>query len=106
MSRRTDGRPHTPEPIVVSLSWAAERLEISVETARALARRDELPGAFLLGTRWRVSTVVFRQAIEERARARANHPSASSLAPVATIHPPASASRAALVRRRPRGDVS
>jgi hypothetical protein len=57
-----------PEPIVVSLSWAAERLGIGIDHARTLARKGELPGAFKLGgTTWRVSTVEFRRQIEARA---------------------------------------
>ena len=71
-----------PEPIIASLSWAAEQLRISTDTARRLAKVGELPGAFQLdGTLWRVSIPVFRAEIERRARARAAPP----LRPVAPL---------------------
>ena len=64
-----------PEPIVVSLSWAAERLGIGIDHARRLARDGELPGAFRLGDRlWRVSTVEFHRQIAERAAASEHAP--------------------------------
>jgi excisionase family DNA binding protein len=45
---------------VVSLPEAAELLGISKDLAYDLARRGELPGAFQLGRRWRVSLVKLR----------------------------------------------
>ena len=63
-----------PERIIVGLWWAADQLEISTDTAKRLARVGELPGAFQVGTRWRVSVPAFRAEVERRARA--NHPTA------------------------------
>jgi excisionase family DNA binding protein len=45
------------DPNVLSVPQAAERLGISKDLAYELARRGELPGAFRLGRRWRVSAV-------------------------------------------------
>ena len=45
---------------MVSLPEAAELLGISKDLAYDLARRGELPGAFQLGRRWRVSLVKLR----------------------------------------------
>jgi Helix-turn-helix domain len=67
-----------PEPIVVGLSWAARELSIGIDTARRLARAGDLPGAFLLGSQWRVSTVEFRRQIEARAARLAPVPQAPS----------------------------
>ena len=41
----------------LSVPQAAERLGISKDLAYALTRRGELPGAFRIGRRWRVSAV-------------------------------------------------
>jgi hypothetical protein len=71
-----------PEPIVRSLSWAAAELGIAVSTARALAEKGKLPGAFKLGEKlWRVSTVRFRADVETLAdiEARARHPAGKGL---------------------------
>jgi len=45
------------DPNVLSVPQAAARLGISKDLAYELARRGELPGAFRLGRRWRVSAV-------------------------------------------------
>jgi excisionase family DNA binding protein len=45
------------DPNVLSVAQAAQRLGISKDLAYELARRWELPGAFRLGRRWRVSAV-------------------------------------------------
>lgn len=57
-TRRRGGDPH-----VVSVPEAAELLGISKDLAYDLARRGELPGAFQLGRRWRVSLVRLRGAV-------------------------------------------
>jgi hypothetical protein len=72
---------------VVSLSWAARELHIAGSTARALAERGKLPGAFKLGDKlWRVSVVRFRADVEaladieaNRDRARRSHPAGKGL---------------------------
>jgi excisionase family DNA binding protein len=51
------------DPYVVSVPEAAELLGISKDLAYDLARRGELPGAFQLGRRWRVSLVRLRAAV-------------------------------------------
>ena len=99
MSRRAGG---DPEPIVVSLSWAAAELAISTTTARKLARAGELPGAFPLGNGWRVSTVVFRREIERRAAAAAPGPDRPAAGrPVGPV-PLAAAGRTSAQRGAPR----
>lgn len=51
------------DPHVVSVPEAAEMLGISKDLAYDLARRGELPGAFQLGRRWRVSLIRLRTAV-------------------------------------------
>ncbi len=51
------------DPNVLSVPQAADRLGISKDLAYELARRGELPGAFRLGRRWRVSAVRLALAI-------------------------------------------
>jgi excisionase family DNA binding protein len=51
------------DPLVVSVPEAAELLGISKDLAYDLARRGELPGAFQLGRRWRVSLLKLRTAV-------------------------------------------
>lgn len=51
------------DPHVVSVPEAAEMLVISKDLAYDLARRGELPGAFQLGRRWRVSLIKLRAAV-------------------------------------------
>lgn len=51
------------DPHVASITEAAELLGISKDLAYDLARRGELPGAFQLGRRWRVSLVRLRAAV-------------------------------------------
>lgn len=51
------------DPYVVSVPEAARLLGISKDLAYDLARRGELPGAFHLGRRWRVSLVRLRAAV-------------------------------------------
>jgi len=50
-------------PYVVSVPQAAGLLGISKDLGYDLARRGELPGAFQLGRRWRVSLVKLRAAV-------------------------------------------
>jgi GH24 family phage-related lysozyme (muramidase) len=61
-----------PEPgrVIVALSWAAGELKVSTETARRWAEQGELPGAFKVGTQWRVSVPVFYREVERRASER------------------------------------
>ena len=51
------------DPYVVSVPEAARLLGISKDLAYDLARRGELPGAFQLGRRWRVSLVRLRAVV-------------------------------------------
>ena len=51
------------DPHVVSVPEAARLLGISKDLGYDLARRGELPGAFQLGRRWRVSLVRLRAAV-------------------------------------------
>ncbi len=51
------------DPYVVSVPEAARLLGISKDLAYDLARRGELPGAFQLGRRWRVSLIRLRAAV-------------------------------------------
>jgi excisionase family DNA binding protein len=53
----------TADPNVISVPEAATLLGISKDLAYDLARRGELPGAFQLGRRWRVSLVKLRAAV-------------------------------------------
>ncbi len=51
------------DPYVASVPETATMLGISKDLAYDLARRGELPGAFQLGRRWRVSLVKLRAAV-------------------------------------------
>ena len=51
------------DPYVASVPEVAKMLGISRDLAYDLARRGELPGAFQLGRRWRVSLVKLRAAV-------------------------------------------
>jgi excisionase family DNA binding protein len=51
------------DPYIASIPEAAALLGISKDLAYDLARRGELPGAFQLGRRWRVSLVKLRTAV-------------------------------------------
>jgi excisionase family DNA binding protein len=51
------------DPYVASVPEAAEVLGISKDLAYDPARRGELPGAFHLGRRWRVSLIKLRNAV-------------------------------------------
>jgi len=44
---------------VKPLSWAAERLGIGESTAYRLALLGQIPGAFKIGSQWRVSVPKF-----------------------------------------------
>lgn len=63
------------DPYVASIADAAEMLGISKDLAYDLARRGELPGAFQLGRRWRVSLVKLRAAVHGTEDGPAQHAS-------------------------------
>jgi excisionase family DNA binding protein len=44
---------------VAHLSWAAKRLGIGLSTAYRLAAAGQIPGAFKVGSQWRVSKPKF-----------------------------------------------
>ena len=60
---RSQPRPTRGDPYVTSVPEAAALLGISKDLAYDLARRGELPGAFQLGRRWRVSLVRLRASV-------------------------------------------
>jgi excisionase family DNA binding protein len=60
---RPQPRRAMADPYVVSVPEAAALLGISKDLAYDLARRGELPGAFQLGRRWRVSLIKLRSAV-------------------------------------------
>ena len=51
------------DPHVISVPESARLLGISKDLAYDLARRGELPGAFQLGRRWRVSLIRLRAVV-------------------------------------------
>jgi excisionase family DNA binding protein len=61
------------DPYVVSVPEAARILGISKDLAYDLARRGELPGAFQLGRRWRVSLIKLRAAVHGAKDSGAEH---------------------------------
>ena len=65
------------DPYVVSVPEAATLLGISKDLAYDLARRGELPGAFQLGRRWRVSLVKLRAAVHGAKTAEPSRPASS-----------------------------
>jgi excisionase family DNA binding protein len=48
---------------VRTIAWAAARLGISVSTAARLARAGKLPGAFRVGSRYRISVPRFEREV-------------------------------------------
>ncbi|MGO9661656.1 MAG: helix-turn-helix domain-containing protein [Acidimicrobiales bacterium] len=62
------------DPYVVSVPEAAQLLGISKDLAYDLARRGELPGAFQLGRRWRVSLVKLLAAVHGPENSAAQQP--------------------------------
>jgi excisionase family DNA binding protein len=65
--------PVRGDPYVVSVPDAAVILGISKDLAYDLARRGELPGAFQLGRRWRVSLVKLQAAVHGTEHRPAEH---------------------------------
>jgi len=65
--------PVRGDPYVVSVPEAAALLGISKDLAYDLARRGELPGAFQLGRRWRVSLVKLRASVHGTEHGPAQH---------------------------------
>lgn len=61
------------DPNVLTVLQAAARLGISKDLAYELARRGELPGAFRLGRRWRVSAVRLTDAVRGAQHGSAEH---------------------------------
>ena len=60
---RLQARTALADPYVASVPEAAALLGINKDLAYDLARRGELPGAFQLGRRWRVSLVKLRASV-------------------------------------------
>jgi hypothetical protein len=85
-----------PGRVIASLSWAAGELKISTETARRWAEKGELPGAFKVGTQWRVSVPVFYREVERRASEAPPSPPPRMTGP----RPQQSSDVPSLVRRR------
>jgi excisionase family DNA binding protein len=52
---------------VKHLSWAAEYLGIGLSTAYRLAKSGQIPGAFLIGSQWRVSVPAFMAIVHQGA---------------------------------------
>jgi excisionase family DNA binding protein len=48
---------------VAHLSWACEQLDIGLRTGYRLAKAGKIPGAFQIGTQWRVSKPAFCAAV-------------------------------------------
>jgi excisionase family DNA binding protein len=61
------------DPCVISVPEAASIFGISKDLAYDLARRGELPGAFQLGRRWRVSLIRLRAAVHGAKNSGAEH---------------------------------
>jgi excisionase family DNA binding protein len=59
---KTQGARSLPAD-VKPLSWAAERLGIGVSTAYRLAPLGEIPGAFKVGSQWRISVPRFERLV-------------------------------------------
>lgn len=55
-------RPSLP-PDVELLSWAAEHLGIATSTAYRLAPLGQIPGAFRVGSQWRISVPKFEREV-------------------------------------------
>jgi excisionase family DNA binding protein len=72
-AHRTGPVPVRGDPYVASVPEAAALLGISKDLAYDLARRGELPGAFQLGRRWRVSLVKLRAAVHGTEHGPARH---------------------------------
>ena len=52
---------------VKHLSWAAAYLGIGLSTAYRLAKAGQIPGAFQIGTQWRISVPAFMAAVHSTA---------------------------------------
>jgi excisionase family DNA binding protein len=70
---RTGPVPVRGDPYVAPVPEAAALLGISKDLAYDLAKRGELPGAFQLGRRWRVSLVKLRAAVHGTEHGPAQH---------------------------------
>jgi len=55
--------PTTLPDDVEHLVWGAERLDIGLSTAYRLAKAGKMPGAFQIGSQWRISVPAFEAAI-------------------------------------------
>jgi excisionase family DNA binding protein len=52
---------------VAHLSWAAKRLGIGLSTAYRLAAAGQIPGAFRVGSQWRISKPKFEAEVHGQA---------------------------------------
>jgi excisionase family DNA binding protein len=52
------------------LSWAVEQLGIGISTCYRLAKSGHLPGAFQIGSQWRISVPAFEAQLREMATPR------------------------------------
>ncbi len=60
---REPQHPRTLPGDVEYLEWAAERLGIGLSTSYRLAKAGKMPGAFQIGSQWRISVPAFEAAI-------------------------------------------
>jgi hypothetical protein len=70
-------------PPTIGLDEAARWLGLSYESARTRAKAGRLPGAFQIGTRWRVSRRALLREIERLAGLNAHEPVVPHVRPVA-----------------------
>ena len=57
------GTPRSLPDDIALLPWGASRLGISVSTAYRLAESGQMPGAFKIGSQWRISRPKFEREI-------------------------------------------
>ena len=65
-NREERRHPNTLPNDVEHLSWGAERLDVGLSTAYRLAKAGKMPGAFQIGSQWRISVPAFEAAIHGR----------------------------------------
>ncbi len=62
-NRQARRHPNTLPDDVKHLSWAAEQCGIGLSTAYRLAKAGKMPGAFQIGSQWRISVPAFHAGI-------------------------------------------